>query len=353
MSDSIEKRLRSLSEKVSLSDEAKNRIADACAAEKKRAKIVATPRRRASFKNVFAVAAVIALVAALTVALAVFGLNRGGDKPVVPADVTSDDATAPVTGDPTDTIDPTDTTDPRPDVTTNDFEGFTGIPLPGAPDDPSVTDEPATTDRDEINIPGVGGGGVEFDRFYVYGYSSVCFFDNLDGNAINFEGTFIKEREAELHERLQYYDQFFKNRDSCAYRNTMWYIVRDLGLEREDVENYYAMMSDDNDSKLTNSQIDALFIEDEYEARDAMRLAWTLFDGQNVYRIIDIEKMTKEEFKSHNFRREDIDRLIAYFESYADSLDYSGLPEDERDLAYQHCKEMADSYIRLLTDYGN
>ena len=112
-------------------------------------------------------------------------------------------------------------------------------------------------------------------------------------------------------------------------------------------------MDDSEPSMLTEDQIDALFIEDEYEARDAMREDWTLFDGQNVYRIIDIEKMTKEEFKSHSFRREDIDRLIAYFESYADSLDYSGLPEDERDLAYQHCKEKAESYIELLTDYGN
>lgn len=206
-----------------------------------------------------------------------------------------------------------------------------------------------TSDKSDNN-DGVGGGGADFDSYYHIGFCSVCFsVGSKDGKAVNFENTFVKDRNDEVIELINKYDNLIKT-DNCRYQNTLWYLVKDLGLTRADIEAYESCMDESHVEKLTNEQIDALFIEDECEARNAMREPWTLFDGELVYTIKDIEKMTEDEFKHHNFKAEDIERLIDFFKQYPDSFDYSSFSEDRKDQAYKNSKETADYYINILTN---
>ncbi|MBQ7501014.1 MAG: hypothetical protein IJT91_08980, partial [Clostridia bacterium] len=90
--------------------------------------------KRVDLKKALIAAAFVTVIAALTVALVMFGMNRGGDNPTVP-DVTSDDrVTVPV--------DNTDGSLPTDDQTTE--------PEPGT--DPANTTDPVETTRN------IGGG---------------------------------------------------------------------------------------------------------------------------------------------------------------------------------------------------
>jgi len=211
------------------------------------------------------------------------------------------------------------------------------------------TTEAAPEDTVKPAPYGVGGGGEEFDDFYKYCFCSIGFFYvNSKGESVNFSGTFITERRDEVVERLDYYDQFFKDPNSCDHKNYMWYMVKDLELSREDIELYNSMLEDGSPEKLSEEDIDALFIEDEYEARDAMRSETTLFDGKDVYRIIDIEKMSKEEFLSHGFQDDDVARLISFFNEYADSFDYSNT--DDPELTKERVRKESEEYVSLLRE---
>lgn len=196
----------------------------------------------------------------------------------------------------------------------------------------------AETSEQSENDDGVGGGGTEYGSYYHIGFRSVDFgYVDKNGNPVNFENTFIREREDEVFATLNKYDSQLKMND-CRYRNLLWYVVKELGLTREEVEQYESLIEEGQPEKLTDEQIDALFIEDECEARNAMREPWTLFDGELVYTIEDIARMTKEEFKSHNFSNDDVQRLTEYFESLAKTLDDPAKPE---------------SFLNLLYDYAN
>ena len=229
-------------------------------------------------------------------------------------------------------------TDGKADVSENQTENV---------EDPIDSTGSETEDSAEPAEKTYDGDTYDFTQFYKYCFCSLCSgYINSQGEAINFEGTFVDTRMSEIQERLTYYYQFFKDTDSCAYKNFMWYVVRDLGLTREDIERYRSFFEGDHPKEFTEEDVDALFIEDEYLARDAMRCRWTLFDGENVYRIIDLEKMSKEEFLSHNFTEEDVGNLIEFFEEYPDSFDYT--QSDNPELARRNTEDKADRYISLI-----
>jgi len=222
----------------------------------------------------------------------------------------------------------------------------------GSADDTAriAEDTQEATDSEYNDLPnGVGGGGVQFGDFYKTCFCSVCFgYQNSAGEWVDFDGTFVKTRKDEVIDLINYYDLFFNGEDSCAYQNIMWYIVRDMGLTRPEVEEYNNLIDESDYNHFTEEELDALFIEDEFAARDAMRQPWTLFDGENIYRIVDIERMTKDEFASHNFSKEDVERLINYFEEYPDSVDFSEFENAEEQIL--RCREEMDGYILLLNE---
>ena len=64
---------------------------------------------------------------------------------------------------------------------------------------------------------------------------------------------------------------------------------------------------------ITDEQIDALLIEDVEEARKALRSPYTLYSevDNNIYRVVDLEKLTEAEFKALEFSTEDVQRFTA------------------------------------------
>ena len=91
----------------------------------------------------------------------------------------------------------------------------------------------------------------------------------------------------------------------------MWYVTQGLNLTREDLEIYSELALEHN--KLTDEQIDALLIEDIEEARKALRSPYTLYSevDNNIYRVVDLEKLTEAEFKALEFSTEDVQRFAA------------------------------------------
>lgn len=166
-------------------------------------------------------------------------------------------------------------------------------------------------DEADMGVP-VGGGnnGPEY-RFFPWEIGGVSI-----GGPVQVEGCFIHDRFDEAMAVIDKYDALLKTIDSelekSYYSNFMWHMTQELDLTREDLELYNESVSTES-YRLTDEQIDALLIEDIEEARKALRSPYTLYSevDNNIYRVVDIEKLTEAEFKALEFSTEDVQRFTA------------------------------------------
>ncbi len=176
-----------------------------------------------------------------------------------------------------------------------------------------------TTDITEPEVPedtggetpnGIGGGnhGLVY-RYFPWEISGV------DAGYTDSPGCFVHDRKNELTEILNECDAMAKKCNTefekSYYSNCMWYVTQGLDLTREDLEAYSELALEHN--KLTDEQIDALLIKDEEEARKALRSPYTLYSevDNNIYRVVDLEKLTEAEFKALEFSTVDVRRFAA------------------------------------------
>ncbi len=147
------------------------------------------------------------------------------------------------------------------------------------------------------------------------------------------------ERNEAVSEAWNFYDQEDENWVS-RYRNRKWYIVRDLNIPREDIVEYNNKLPDNSGDKMTEEQIDMLYIKDEAEAREAMRNQYTLWSPNEaeIYRMMDIIDMDETEFNSHGFEKEDITRLLKILDNPDENFEY---PNYLKEVA-SHIREVYD-----------
>ncbi|MBQ3100162.1 MAG: hypothetical protein IJC50_04145 [Clostridia bacterium] len=147
------------------------------------------------------------------------------------------------------------------------------------------------------------------------------------------------ERNEAVSDAWYFYDQEDENWVS-RYRNRKWYIVRDLNIPREDIVEYNNKLPDNSGDKMTEEQIDMLYIKDEAEAREAMRNPYTLWSPNEaeIYRMMDILDMDKTEFNSHGFEKEDIMRLLEILDNPDEDFEY---PNYLKEVA-SHIREVYD-----------
>ncbi|MBQ3100646.1 MAG: hypothetical protein IJC50_06625 [Clostridia bacterium] len=136
-------------------------------------------------------------------------------------------------------------------------------------------------------------------------------------------------------------DLFIKMKgEHSRYKNMLWYFVQGAGLTREDLlacnEENIGTYKEAN--KLTEEQIDALLIEDETEARKALKCKYNLFSpvDTEVYNLFELKNMTKEEFKALGFETDDINNCLKAIEEVSEEEDYGFL--------------MVAEYIRYMVD---
>lgn len=195
--------------------------------------------------------------------------------------------------------DPPESNDGTEDNTLPTDENTTDVNAPEAPED---------TGGETPN--GIGGGDHNPEyRFFPWEISGVDFGDT------NTPGCFVHDCYDELVEILDECDSMAKKCDTkfkrSYYSNYMWHATQALDLTREDLEIYSELALEHN--KLTDEQIDALLIEDIEEARKALRSPYTLYSevDNNIYRVVDLEKLTEAEFKALEFSTEDVQRFAA------------------------------------------
>lgn len=209
---------------------------------------------------------------------------------------------------------------------------------PNAP----VTDDVGSSvpPRSDDPAPGPITKDPDLEKYY-----RPC-FEYVETDKKKVEGTFADIRSSEVEEIIEKYSGLVRDYD-CRYRNIVWYVVRDLGLTRKDVEAYNERL--DKRFKFSSEDIDALFIKDESTARAAMAETYTLFDGDKVYIPSEIVLMDIVEFDSHNFKTEDIARVVNYFESfYVGAFDYRVYEDPDR--ARVRHQEEANAYINLFEE---
>ena len=175
-----------------------------------------------------------------------------------------------------------------------------------------VTDPEVPEDTGGETPNGIGGGsyGPKY-RFFPWEIGGVSI-----GGPVQVEGCFIHDRFDEAMAVIDKYDALLKTIDSelekSYYSNFMWHMTQELDLTREDLELYNESVSTES-YRLTDEQIDALLIEDVEEARKALRSPYTLYSevDNNIYRVVDLEKLTEAEFKALEFSTEDVQRFTA------------------------------------------
>jgi len=173
-----------------------------------------------------------------------------------------------------------------------------------------VTDPEVPEDTGGETPNGIGGGSYgPIYRFFPWEISGV------DAGSTDSPGCFVHDRMEELTVILNECDAMAKKCNTefekSYYSNCMWYVTQGLNLTREDLEIYSELALEHN--KLTDEQIDALLIEDVEEARKALRSPYTLYSevDNNIYRVVDLEKLTEAEFKALEFSTEDVQRFTA------------------------------------------
>lgn len=179
-------------------------------------------------------------------------------------------------------------------------------------DETTINDEPQVPEDTTGEVPeGIGGGFsflTDLDSYYPINITTI------DKGVTDVEGCFVFDKKEEMNDIIySLYDLIEYN--DCTYHKMLWYVVQGLNLTRQEIEQYSDLSTS---YKLTTEQIDALLIKDEIEASKALRSKFTLFSNANnrIYRIIDIESMSKKEFNELEFQKEDIRRLISLLEEY-------------------------------------
>ena len=160
---------------------------------------------------------------------------------------------------------------------------------------------------DSNDTSAVGGGASLLTPLGCYYPISITTIDKTNTNT---KGCFVYDRKEEMNTIIyELYDMM--EYDDHTYHKMLWYVVQGLELSREDIETYNDLVLEGY--RLTEDQIDALLIEDESMASNALKSSYTLYSeaDNNVYRISDLEKLTEAEFKALEFSTEDVQRFTA------------------------------------------
>ena len=196
-----------------------------------------------------------------------------------------------------------------------------------------------TTDVSDTEVPeDVGGSGFIIENYSYY----PAVFMGVDLGWTDSEGCFIYDRAEEVDEIIYELDSLRKEypygygRALFLYGNMIWHLVQRLDLTREDVEIY----SELSHCNFSDEQIDALFIEDEVEARKALRREDVFFSELTgeLYTVYEIRNMDQQEFDAIGISDEEIERVCEYLDEY--------LPENIRH--YEGSYQIYANEIRRL-----
>lgn len=251
-----------------------------------------------------------------------------------------------------DTTADTTTADTSTDDTTEHTEPVCQFPLP--------MPEP-------YDGPPVGGGSPNAMSYRYYMYVS-----DLDSYALG--KAFSLERAEQI--KYAFYDLYAiadKNKNegmigtgwlrhgSTKYLNCLWQVIRMTDMTREEVELYNSYIEDHPfiegnpyfaafGRKLTEEQIDALFYEDEWEARRALKSPYALFseaDGE-IYVYDQLACLSKDEFKALDFPVEDVIEFVETMEALGANWSTIEFFDEEGFCAY--IREIADLPAKPITE---
>lgn len=173
------------------------------------------------------------------------------------------------------------------------------------------------------NGPAIGGGVPNLLNNRYYNYATNDDYDALIK-------AFPPERAAEIWQAFsECFNYVEKNKNigygltpwlhhGCTeYLNSFWKVVKMTNMTREEVELYNSYITesevyDDLGGKLTEKQIDALFYEDEFEARRALKSPYALIsqkDGE-IYVLRQLAVFDAEEFAELEFFEEDVINML-------------------------------------------
>ena len=228
----------------------------------------------------------------------------------------------------------------EPDDTPKVSDSVTDVPESTANTEESVdpADENTTGVSDSEDPEGIGGDGFIIEN-YSYYPSGIM---SIDMGDTDVEGCFIYDIAQEVDEIINELDNLRKTypegyeRSLFLYGNTLWHLVQRLELTREDIEIY----SELSHCNFTDEQIDTLLIEDEVEARKALRREDVFFSELTgeLYTVYEVRNMDQQEFDAIGISYEEIERVCEYLDEY--------LPEDLRH--YEGCYQIYANEIRRL-----
>ena len=225
----------------------------------------------------------------------------------------------------------TDTHNSAPPVTDGDTTTDDTTALPDS--DTAETDYPYTEyvepkyefpepKPEPYNGPAIGGGTPDPLRNKYYYYAT-------DEDTAALYKAFTPERAAEISDAFSEcfrlteenknlgYGLLWMYHGCTEYLNAFWNVIRMTNMTREEVELYNSYITDteiydDLGGKLTEKQIDALFYEDEFEARRALKSPYTLIsqkDGE-IYVLRQLAVFDAEEFAELEFFEEDVITML-------------------------------------------
>ena len=155
---------------------------------------------------------------------------------------------------------------------------------------------------------------------------------------ISFRGGTFRDKMDALNESIDKYE--YGTREGNRYSSSrvpLWYhLVHDLNLTREDVEQYYKDIGV-NLNNIPAEIIDALFLEDENEAKKILKSPFAFYADGSVYNIYDLAEMGTGKTKQLNIDEEEMAVTLSNIDKYLSKME-----EDSR-IEY-------DSYIRKFVD---
>ncbi len=101
------------------------------------------------------------------------------------------------------------------------------------------------------------------------------------------DNTFMDTRSEEVSVAT---DEFINKYANCRASRPplVYYIIHRLDLSREEIEYYY------RNSNISKEYIDALFCEDEEEAKKLLKSPYAFQIGENIYNIYEIQQMIEQ-----------------------------------------------------------
>ena len=149
----------------------------------------------------------------------------------------------------------------------------------------------------------------------------------VDG--ISFSGGIFRDNMDALSESIDKFE--YGTRDGNKYSNSrvpLWYhLVHDLNLTREDVEQYYKDVGV-NLNNIPAEIIDALFLEDENEAKKILINPLAFYADDSIYNLYELYEMGIEKTFQLNIDKEEMaetfSRIVIYLkETENGSISYS------------------------------